>query len=482
MKKIKFFSKITSIFLVIFMAATLFVQVDFAKTTTPKYVFYFIGDGLGAAQRQLAEYYLQEIKNDTSAKLTMNTFPVAGINTTYSTDSLVTDSAAAGTALATGYKTNNGMISMLPDKTKVKSLMELAKGRGMATGLISTTRITHATPAVFGSHNENRDNENEIAEELSKSGFNFIAGGGYRHWVPSDWAWGKSKRKDTRNLLSEMSSEYNVFCTEFDTDSFLNFQPKGQKNVIALFSSSHIPYEIDRVNENMNMPSLSQITEKGIDVLSKYNNGFFMMIEGGRIDHACHANDAAGSIHDTLAFDESIKVAYDFYLKHPSETLILVVGDHETGGMGLGFSKNYFLKLDELVNVKASIEDMLSYGPLAYNKGDDRTEYFKMLISKMGLDNLTDTEKSEIEKSMDLVDKGVGSDASYGSYNQVSISVAHVVSERANIQWTTYAHSATAIPLSAIGIGSEEFGGYKDNTEIGKKMADILGVKLGAMK
>ena len=453
-----------------------------AAISSPKYVFYFIGDGLGSAQRMIAEYYMQEKTGDSKYKLTMNKLPVFGINTTYSSNSLVTDSAAAGTALACGYKTNSGMISVLPDgKTKVKSVIECAEEKGMGTGIITTTRVTHATPAVFAAHNVSRDDENAIAEDMINSGVDFLVGGGLRNFVPKSFKYSSSKRNDERNLLAEVAGTYNLFLLD-GKDSFLKFQPKGEKKVIGLFSSSHIPYEVDRINQNLNVPTLAQMTSKGIDVLSQYKNGFFMMVEGGRIDHACHANDAQGAILDTIAFDDAIKVAYDFYLKHPKETLIVVVGDHETGGLGMGFANNYFLKLNELFDVKASIEDMVSYGKLAYKANADRTEYFKMLETTLGLDNLTATERAEIEKAMDLIDKGSKSDYVYGGYNQVAIAATHVVSERANIQWTTYAHSGTAIPMSAIGVRATEFGGYKDNAEIGNTMAKVMGFKLGIMK
>ena len=454
-----------------------------AAADVPKYVFYFIGDGLGASQRQVAEFYMQEKKDDPTFKLTMNTFDVAGINTTHSADTLVTDSAAAGTALAAGYKTNNGMIAMLPDKTKVKTLIEAAEEKGMGTGLISTTRLTHATPAVFAAHNESRGNENEIAVEMAASGVDFIAGGGYRHFVPQNWTAGKSKREDGRDLLWEMKENgYNMFVSENDTQRFLDYTPKGEEKLIGLFTNSHMPYEVDRVNEGSEVPSLAQLTQKGIEVLSKYDDGFFVMIESGRIDHACHANDPAGTIHDTLAFDESIKAAYDFYLQHPDETLIVVVGDHETGGMGLGFGKNYFLKLEELFDVKASFADVLNYGSGKYKKGNDRDAYFTYIAENFGLDNLTEDEKNRIVKAMDIVDQEIDPGSTYGGYNPVAMAATHVISERANLYWTTYAHSATSIPMSAIGVGAGNFGGYKDNTEIAKAMAALMGFELGPIQ
>lgn len=437
---------------------------------SPKYIFYMIGDGLGASQRQIAEYYKQQVEGDDNLKLTMNSFPVAGMNTTHSLDTLVTDSAAAGTALATGYKTNNGMISQLPNGKNVKTLIEMAEEKGLATGMITTTRLTHATPAVFASHNASRNNEDEIAVDYLNSGVEFLAGGGYRHFAPENWVGGKSKRTDERNLLKEFREKgYEVFYNESTVDEFREYEPGEDAKVIATFSSSHLPYEIDRMKEDKT-PSLAEITEKGIDVLSKYEDGFFLMVEGGRIDHACHANDAPGSIHDTLAFDEAVKEAYDFYLEHPDETLIVVVGDHETGGLGMGFGTEYFIDLDHLKDVNISIEDTLQ------NKYTGNKEsYFKYIGESLGLNDLTKEEKTSILEAMDKVDKNIEDSRNYGSYDPVAIATTHVISERANIFWTTFAHSGTAIPMSAIGNNSDEFGGYKDNTEIGKTLGEVLG-------
>ena len=202
-----------------------------------------------------------------------------------------------------------------------------------------------------------------------------------------------------------------------------------------------------------------------------------MMVEGGRIDHACHANDAVGTIYDVIAFDEAIKTAYNFYLNYPNDTLIVVVGDHETGGMGLGFGSNYFLKMDGLKDVKVSVEDVLQK---AY-KGD-RTSYYKYLEEKLGLKDFSKEEKAAIEKAMDAVDKKETVGGSYGGYNPVAIAVTHIVSERANLQWTTYAHSGTAIPMSAVGAGADNYNGYKDNTEVCNTLAEVMGVTLGLIK
>lgn len=441
-----------------------------AYEKAPKYVFYFIGDGLGASQRQITEYYKQNIDSDNTEKLLINSLPISGINTTHSLDSLVTDSAAAGTALATGQKTNNAVISQTPDGKDIKTIIEYAEEKGIATGIVTSTRLTHATPAVFMSHNINRNNENEIAVDMLDSGVDYIAGGGYRHFVPKDWKWGKSKRSDETNVIQDFyKMGYKTFVTENDTKAFRDYEPKGKEKVIAALTYSHLPYEIDRKNTD-STPSLAELTQKGIDVLSKYDKGFFMMVEGGRIDHAAHANDPAGVINDVLAFDDAVKVAYDFYEKYPEETLIVVVGDHETGGLGLGFATNYLMNMDELKDLKISVEDTLQGKYIG-----DRNSYFSYIEKNLSLDNLNEKEKTQIEKAMDLVDSKIqDSDSIYGGYDPVAIATTHIVSERANIQWTTYAHTGTSIPLSSVGVSSERFSGYKDNTEIAKALMEVL--------
>lgn len=448
----------------------------FVSASSPKYVFYFIGDGLGSSQRQAAEYFLQVKTGDKNAKLVMNQFPIAGINTTHSTDSLVTDSAAAGTALATGYKTNNGVISQLPDGRNVKTIIEAAEEKGMATGIVSTTRLTHATPAVFASHNPDRNAENEIAYDFLDSGVDYFAGGGYRHFVPQNWEWGKSKRKDNINVAQEFYKQgYEIFLTDYDTPKFREFSPEGEEKVFAAFTYSHMPYEIDR--DPAKIPSIAEMTKKGIEVLEKYDNGFIMMVEGGRIDHACHANDPVGAIHDTLAFDKAVSEAFKFFKKHPDETLIIVVGDHETGGFGLGFGKNYFLKMEALLEAEVSTADVLNYGRGKYN--GNRAEFYDFIARNLGLDDLTVEEKNKIEAAMDKVDAGnTSTGGSYGGYDPVAITVTHILSERANMYWTTYAHSGTAIPMSSVGIGSSRLGGYKDNTEIATTLASVMGIEL----
>lgn len=453
--------------------ALLFFTISLSSFALAKNIIYFIGDGLGTSQRQISEYYKQEILNNPE-KLAMNSFPIAGITTTHSLNSFITDSAAAGTALATGYKTNNGVISQTPDGKKLKTLLELAQEKNMKTGLITSTRITHATPAVFASHNSSRKNEDQIAENYINSSVDLFLGGGYSYFVPKTGNL-KSRRKDEKNLISEFNAKgYKTFIGEKSSQEFLTYKFTGKEKIFAAFTDSHLPYEIDRVKEN-STPSLAELTEKGIAHLSTNNeNGFFLMVEGGRIDHASHAQDVVGTINDTLVFDLAIKKALDFYKENPEDTLIVIASDHETGGMGLGFSNDYFLTLSALKDINTSVEDILQK---KYNGNNE--EYFAYLEKEVGLKNLTPKEKIRIEKAMKIEKEKIEEEfLTYGNYAPTSIAVAHIISERAGVQWTTFAHTATQVPLSAIGNSSELFSGFYDNTDVAKKIATAMGGKL----
>lgn len=489
-------SKKTGFGSLIVLAVTLLMASGVFAATAPKYVFYFIGDGMGPAQRQSAQYFYKIQTQNPDAKLVMNTFPVSALVTTHSDNTMITDSAAGGTALATGFKTTNGAVSKLPDGTSIKTIAEAARDAGYAVGIATTTRITHATPASFSAHNMSRGNENDIAIDQLATGFEYFAGGGFRHFVAKNNKDGlKSKRKDNRNLVAEFASKgYTTFIGKDARDTFRSYQPKKGDKVLAPLAYSALGMEVDRRNskETVNaMPSLAELTSKGIEVLAAQDKPFFMMVEGGRIDYAAHCNDASGTIYDTLALDEAIAKAYAFYKKHPEETLIVVAADHETGGMAMGISldsKGYFLKLNELFKVKASVEDTLAYVyPEMFKKYADpavrHQEYRNYVGEFFGLTNLNQRESAKLESAMNTEDKNqtlsAAEQTTYGyAYTPTMIAVAHLVSERARISWTSYVHTSGVIALSAIGAQAQEFGGFKDNTDIPRLMAKAMGTKL----
>ncbi len=451
----------------------------------PKYVFYFIGDGMGFSQRQLAELFVKAKEGNPARKLVMNSLAVAGVITTHSANSLITDSAAAGTALAAGIKTNNGMIGKDPAGNNVKTLIEAAEAKGLATGIITTTRLTHATPAAFAAHNVSRNNEAEIAVDFLASNVEFLAGGGIRYFVPPGSRAGlkdargnaiSSKRKDNKNLVAEFKTKgYLTYIGLKGARDFSEADFSKTEKVLALFSNSHLPYEIERRHQYRHCPSLSRITKAGIEVLQQDPDGFFMVIEGGRIDHAAHANDPASVVYDTLALDEAVRGAHEFFLEHKTETLIVVAADHETGGLGLGRDAHgYRLDLPALFDSKVSVEDTLN-GSNKYN--GDRTGYLRFLGTEFGLTHLNDHESARLQKSMSAADKRKMA-GYYQHLNPVALTAAQILSERANIGWTTTIHTGTVIPLTATGSGAQKLSGWIDNTQVALIIADLMGFEL----
>ncbi|MEI5905987.1 alkaline phosphatase [Bacillus spongiae] len=457
----------------------------------PKYVFLFIGDGMGMPQRSLTEYYKNTVMGNTDI-LSMHTLPVAADISTHSSDTLITDSGAAGTSLSSGYKTYNGAIGMEDDKTSKPTIIEALEKEGFQTGLITSTRMTHATPASFASHQDSRENANEIAEDYLESGVDFLAGGGYRHFVGEDNDMGLNSKREDSGLIESFEDEgYTIFLSEKDTTKFLSEDITKEEKVLGLFSYSHIPYVIDRdetEKEGKEYPRLDQMTKKGIEFL--YNkgedSGFFLMVEGGRIDHAAHANDALGVIEETLELDKAIDEALAFYEKHPDETLILVTADHETGGLTLGgrlgdydkdgkTTQEYMLHLDKLVG-NHSIEDVAQTKfTEEFNK--DREAFLHYLSNDYGLGELSEKELEIINKAMDEEsDDNENNDIGY-YYTKTGLAISEIVALRGNIGWTTEIHTGVRIPLSAIGTGAEYFNGYYDNAQVPVKLAHLLGVK-----
>ena len=413
-----------------------------------KNVILLIGDGMGFGQLTAARIV-------KGSKLYMDGFTYAGTASTYPndpTEKWVTDSAAAGTALATGVKTYNAAISVDVNKQPVKTILEAAQEAGKATGLVSTTRITHATPAVFAAHNVDRDAENEIAADMLNHDVTVLLGGGKRYFLPSDKG---GKRTDGRNLIEEAKSKgYTFVETKPDMNSV-----KGGK-LLGLFTSSHMSYELDRYT--MSEPSLAEMTGKALEILSQDPDGFFMMVEGGRIDHASHGHDAAATIYDTLAFDAAVGVALDFALRNP-DTLVVVTADHETGGMSVGGYSEYNFKPEILKKAQGSFEEGIAPKLTLDNAAQIMSEY-------AGISDLTQDELNLLTDAINNKSKNPYAPANAG---------AAIVSKRALVGWTSGGHTGADVPVFAFGSRAQDFVGHLDNTEICLLMARALGLSMG---
>ena len=438
----------------------------------PKNVIFYIGDGMASAQRRLPEEVYGK-------KLTMNKLPVVGLYTTFSSDSIIPDYAAAGTAMATGHKTASYVISMDVEKNVAfETLAEAAKRLGKSVGILTTTRLSHATPATFAAHIASRNSENEIAEQYLEKEFDVWMGGGRRHFIPKSIENRqdpdknlKSKRKDERDLLKEFADKgYAVIRTKSE---LMALDIKTDTRVFATFTESHLPYELDMPEM---VPNLAQMTAVAIKILKQNPKGFFLMVEGGKIDHAAHGNAPGGVLCDTIDFDNAVKAGVDFR-EEDVNTLILVGGDHETGGMGLGFGSDYYMK-PEVLKKLTKTEFGMGYGEVL--KNPDKA--YDILIKTAGFKKLRSKEKKAIKKAIKQAKAGRVMRSKNSAYNPsiFGFTFAKILSDRSRIGWTSYAHTGHPVLITADGPGAETFMGYYDNTDVGKKVAALWEISLSS--
>jgi alkaline phosphatase len=424
----------------------------------PTNIILMIPDGFGPASVTMARDYLRW--RDGATELPYDSLHV-GSARTFSTDSRITDSAAGGTALATGTKTYNGAIAVDTTRRPVATLLEGAEQRGMATGLVVTSRLTHATPAAFSAHVPDRDRENKIAEQQLTQDIEVLLGGGKRHFLPESAS--DSERNDDRNLLKTADEQgYQVV----ETADELAQVDEGP--LLGLFSDGHMAFEIDRPPSQ---PSLAQMTESAIDVLSDNENGYFLMVEGSRIDHAGHNNDAAGHLHDILAFNDAFTTALDAAQNDPN-TLVVMVSDHETGGLTLGRNRDgegiYQGHPDELAAVEASSAAIAdSIRSIRSSDADPATVRQRIEETVARLTDVSDPANERIRRLTTVE----------GTY-AVEKAVSPIVNREALVGWTSHAHTAVDVGLYAYGPGANHFVGNHDNTTIAHLVADIMEVDL----
>ncbi|MCR4735317.1 MAG: alkaline phosphatase [Treponema sp.] len=466
-----------------------------------KYVFVFIGDGMSYPQIQSAAYYagkdaagiVADVKKSENPKdspvmqaLSFYHFPVAGSASTYDATSFAPDSASTATSIFTGYKTHSSSINVdITKKIKYRTIAEqLRDQKKWKIGVISSVNINHATPAATYAHQASRKSNYAIGQELVASNFDYFAGGALMD--PED------KKKDKTSIYELAKEAGYTVC--FDQKSAGALKNGDKALVIAenLADSNAFNYDNDRKDGEW---ALRDYVRKGIEVLDN-KKGFFMMVEGGKIDWACHANDARSSIADTLALSEAVEEAIDFYNKHPKETLILVTADHETGGLTIGYAgTDYNLFFRTLDGQKISYAKFDSDYVSGYKTNNTSFEAVMKDVEKLfglkmpgstGSDKngglvLTDYELGRIESAYE---KTIKNDKSrnqmeydiYGSYEPLTITITHILNAKCGLGWTSNSHTGLPVPVFALGVGQDDFAGYYDNTDIYKKLANITKV------
>lgn len=445
-----------------------------------KYVFYFIGDGMGVNQVQGTELFQGEMKGEIAIEpLCFTQFPVSTVATTFSATNGVTDSAAAGTALATGNKTKNGAIGVLKDlETPVNSVAVWAKNSGRKVGVATSVSVDHATPAAFYAHEAGRGSYYNIGADLYAAGFDFYSG--------SDFMEPDNKEDKSAKNLYKMADEYGYSIARGYND-YTKKSAKADKMI--LFQSeeasskdrSAIPYAIDRTEKDL---TLEEITRSAIDFLSKdLSKGFFLMVEGGKIDWACHSNDAATAFREVQDLDKAIRQAYEFYKQHPDETLIVVTADHETGGIVLGTGE-YRLNLKALENQKMSESGFTKVLNTLRKKYKNNVPWESVKTALKENFGFWDEIKLSEEQEKRLVNvyentlKGQNAKMEKSEYARdeaLAAEAKRIVSEIALIGWTSGGHSAGYVPVFAIGAGAENFSGRLDNTQIPALIAKSAG-------
>ena len=431
-----------------------------------KYVFYFIGDGMGPNQVLNAEMYQAAIQGiNGRVPLCMTQFPYSGQAATFSASDGITDSAAAGTCLASGKKTNNGMIGQTPDGAPVYSVASQLKAEGWGIGIMSTVPVDHATPASHYAHAEKRSNYYLIGTHLAESNFDFFGGGGFQRPINKDDA----LAPNLYNLCKKHG--YTL------VGNYVEAQKNIKKRKILLVPQTDLdnpdrgaqalPYAIDQKEGDL---TLAQIVDIAIQHLSKHDR-FFMMAEGGKIDYAGHGNDGATNIHEVLDFDRAIRLAYRFYEQHPDETLIVVTADHETGGLALGNNKP--LRLERLAYQKCSSDTLSArLSALCQQYAEQLTwEQVKTFLAEnMGLFgelSVSAEEEAELQAAFsNMMRQQESLKTLYADINALAAKAKELVNQKAGLGWTTHSHTATAVPIFAVGVGAERFTGWMDNSEI----------------
>lgn len=383
-----------------------------------KNVIMVIGDGMGPQQVGLLLAYANQAPNSVITNRTtafdrlLNEGGSLGLSMTYANNVLVTDSAASATQLSTGQAAGSEMIGANKDGDTAKTILEVAQDMGKSTGVISDTRATHATPAAFAAHQTHRSLENEIAVNMLETGPDIILSGGLRYWIPEeasdkesqihaelteltqDSVRIKSKRNDSRNLLTEAQDK--GYSLAFNKEQLANADGK----ILGLFAYSAMNDGIKNTkaksSDDETMPSLPELTQKALDVLSQNENGFALMVEAGQIDWAGHYNDTGLMLHEMLKINDTLHTILDFVASR-DDTLLVVTADHETGGFGFSYSGN---DIPEPVDLPGDVFSEAKFAP-RFNFGDpsvldklyaQKLSYGDILYGKF--DALSDAERT----------------------------------------------------------------------------------------
>ncbi len=417
----------------------------------PRHIIHFVADGTSMATITCADQLSNLLRERGLVWLELaqrRDAALAWVNMR-SLNSLVTDSAAAASSWGSGSRVVNGMLNILPDGRKLKSLYELAGQAGWRCGLVTTTEITHATPSGFAI-NAKRDDSEAIAAQYLVREVEVLLGGGRKFFEAAN-------RKDNRNLIREFAAKNYVFLqTQADL-----LQAPSDRKWLGLFDISHLPYTIDHVNDPEDfatIPSLAQMTRLALDRL-RGSSHFILQVEGGRIDHAAHNCDAAAAFREVIAFDEAIEIGLNFQRQEP-DTLLVITVDHGTGnpalnGMGTEYRQSPRL-FAGLMDAKCSFPALQAMIPKAASPARIREIIEEAYECRIPLEKIVALARFLDKKGQTLFDL----------MNTVTAQLGQLLGNYHGIGWASGVHTSDYVPLMALGPGAERFRGFLQNTEV----------------
>ncbi len=471
------------------------------QPTGTRNVILFIGDGFGATQMSLGIQYARLVEQ---RELNIDSLMQDG-NTGYSLtlpfDNIVIDSAAGATQMATGQLARNDMLGLDPDGYPIETILEWAHKRGLGTGLVSTVRITHATPAAFAVHQSSRYNSEQVLMDdiLQDGDVDVLLGGGARALVPAGSLVsqtltgiareldGESVREDAVNRVEELTGQGYAIASD---SSSLREAATHATKLLGMFSAGHLPSVIDRQNlDAPNVPTLAEMTGAALDILSRHDEGFFLLVEGGRIDFGGHANDAGTMLHEILDLDAAVGRALEYQQRHPG-TLVLVTGDHGTGGFSFtdtNFGLPEDLPLDSGMvyqpewgyPAKKHLEllgrQSASYNYILQQAGVDSEKLIELVLAHTGIEMTTD----EAEEALARGEDGLPGTMDFRRYHDGpedtgSALLGLALAEHSFVVWSTGEHTSDPVPTYGRGPGAEKLRGIYPNTHIYSVMRETL--------
>lgn len=438
-------------------------QPESSLPSRAKNIIFLVSDGMSHGTLAMADQYRRLVDGRPSNWMGLYDRPGVrrGLMDMASANNLVTDSSAASSSWGCGRRVHNGSVNVHSDGEWFEPILPIARRHGLRTGLVTTATVTHATPAGFAANGERRGAEMDFAVQYLEREIDVILGGGSRLFLPNH-------REDERDLVADFVKKGYAHSS---TREELVALPPEKERVLGLFGGGHVPFEIDRQNDPellARVPSLAEMTETALRLLSLGDNGFIVQIEAARVDHAAHNNDLSGLVFDQLAFDDAIEVALRFADEHP-DTLVIVTTDHGNANPGLNTGRHRGRdQLGRLRDFKTSLSRLAA----DLNSIEDPTSSIvkELVEAKTGI-SLSDNHAGM------LVDRLQGEvPVHYHRMSGLHAVVGQILANTLQVGWVGNSHTSDYVELAAIGPGSEGVKAFNRNTELFTLMTGALGI------